>query len=514
VGDQRVENSTPSSMMAGDVPSEGGGRAASRGSLRSAAVYAFGAAFQRVLLFALLPVVTRVMSPADYGVLSLLLAISQAAAIILAFGLDLSIFRTFFALSDEPDRQRAFLDSVWRFLVLVPVLTAIVVGVTVWALFGDVGILHGPDIMLALLAAAMFVAGTTVPLSLFRAEQRLRDYLILVGVSALVLPGLILLLVVVLDGEARGWLEATVIANVTTLIAAAMLVPWRRSSRFSWDHVKPGLALGVLLVPHYLSHWALNVADRIVLAGIVSASALGIYSLAANLAVPVLILVQSLNQGFIPTYAKAGTQRGHEADLQDVVVMQITLVFTICLIGAALGPALVDVIAPSSYDAAADLIGWLMLGYCFLGLYYVPMNGATLGAGRGRFAWVATLTSSAVNIGLLVITVPTGGLRAAAIASAIGYGLLLILIAIYARGRGNPVTYRWRSILPAAGICITTYAAAVLTVDPDGFKGLAGRCLWLALAAPALVHFGFQGRGPAQLVRRFRPEGDRPEARL
>jgi len=492
-------------MMGDRIESEKDRRSPSRDSLRSAAVYAFGAALQRVLLFALLPVVTRVMSPASYGELSLLLAISQAAAIILAFGLDLSIFRTFFALSDQPDRQRAFLDSTWRFLVVVPAATAVAVGVLEWIAVGDIGILHAPDIMLALVAAAMFVAGTTVPLSLFRAEQRLRDYLLLIGASSLVLPSLILILVVAIDGGVRGWLIATVVANLTTLLVATLLVPWRRSSRFNWGHVKPGLSLGVLLVPHYLSHWALNVADRIVLAGIVSASALGIYSLAANLALPVLVLVQSLNQGFIPTYAKAGTQEGHRTDLEDVVVIQITLVLAICLGGAAIGPALVDVIAPSSYDAAAGLVGWLMLGYCFLGLYYVPMNGATLGAGRGRFAWVATVTSSAVNIGLLYIAVPSGGLEAAAIASAVGYGLLLLLIAIYARGRGNPVTYRWRSIVPVTAICAAIYAAAVLTVDPHGLVGLAGRSIWVALALPALFHFGFGGRGAARLLQSFKP---------
>ena len=39
------------------------------------------------------------------------------------------------------------------------------------------------------------------------------------------------------------------------------------------------------------------------------------------------------------------------------------------------------------------IIAWIVLGYGFLGLYYIPMNGTSLGARRTRFVAVATLSS-------------------------------------------------------------------------------------------------------------------------
>ena len=85
------------------------------------------------------------------------------------------------------------------------------------------------------------------------------------------------------------------------------------------------------------------------------------------------------------------------------------------------------------------------MGYGFLGLYSIPMNGATLMAGRGRFAWVATVGSAGLNIALLFVFVPNYGIKAAAIASAVGYLVLLVTISIYAHARPNPIRYRWTS---------------------------------------------------------------------
>ena len=59
------------------------------------------AAFQRGLVFLLLPVYTHVLNPADYGRLSILLAIAAAANIVLSFGIDTAFFRTYFALRED-----------------------------------------------------------------------------------------------------------------------------------------------------------------------------------------------------------------------------------------------------------------------------------------------------------------------------------------------------------------------------------------------------------------------------
>ena len=55
--------------------------------LRTTAVYSFGTLFTQVISFLLLPLYTRYLGPADYGVLSLLLVYSTGLGLLTEFGL-------------------------------------------------------------------------------------------------------------------------------------------------------------------------------------------------------------------------------------------------------------------------------------------------------------------------------------------------------------------------------------------------------------------------------------------
>jgi O-antigen/teichoic acid export membrane protein len=450
-------------------------------------VFALAAALQRGLQFALLPLYTRALTPATYGVLSVVLAAAAAFAILFAFGLDISIYRSYFILADDPERQARFVSSIWRFLILVPLTIAVVLGSSVWIFIGNLGKVSGLDVLLGLTSAALLVASSTVPLAILRAGQRLRDYLFLAAVGAVGTTGLTLLFVVVAHGGIKGWLVASCLANACTLTAATVILPFQRDLPFDLPTVRRAVLFGLPLIPHFLSQWSLQLADRAICAGLVSATALGVYSLAANLAVPAMVLVQSLNNGFMPSYAIAAKDASAHGSLSEMVTVQVALVAIICLGGALLGPPFVSVASPASYAGAGELVPWLMLGYGFMGLYCIPMNGATLGAGRSRFAWIATATSAATNVVLLYIFVPRYGIRAAAIASAIGYLVLLVTIALYAAGRGNPVRYSWSRILPALALAASIYWISITVVSDHGILSLGTRLAIALIAVPLIL---------------------------
>lgn len=455
--------------------------------LKSAAVYAIGGALPRALGLITLPIYTHIVLPANYGTFSLLVTISSAVAILFSLGLDIAVLRIYFQLTGDHRKQMHFVYSVWLVLLVVPLVAAVVMGLAAYpfvshARFGDL------DLVLALVGAAFGVAATTVPLSLLRAEQRLRDFLVITVVATLGNSGLSLLFVAGFHWGVRGWLVAAVIANLLTLVTAFVVVPFHLAYPVDGALIRESLRFGGPLVPHALAYWGLQVADRIVIAGIVSASALGVYSLASNLGAPVLMLVQSLNYGFMPAYARAGAGHGSRTELEEMVVLQAAIVAFICTSCALLAPPFVELVTPASYGHAGPLIPWIALGYGFLGLYMIPMNGIGLGAGRTKFVSVTTLVAVASNIGLLYLLVPSGGIRAAAIASAIAYGVLLIAVFIYAWRPQNPVRYRWGSLSLVFGVVGAAYLAArVTSTDAGGSVSLLVRAGWLAAALPIVL---------------------------
>ena len=485
--------------MAGAEPNEPRARdgiGSTRSSFRSAAVYTFGFAIQRAIGVLMLPLYTRAVTPAEYGALGVLLAAAAAAVILFSLGLDIAIFRRYFQLADSPAEQRAFVDSAWRFLVVFPLVGALLVSGIAWPLVDGQRYVDGIDVLIMLLGAALSVAATTLPMSILRAEQALRKYLILTAVTTLGTPFFTGLFVVVLDEGVRGWLLAMLIANGLAMLAAMRVMPWHHGTRFDRRSIREALRFSLPLLPQSFSHWALQLADRTVIAGLVTSASVGLYSLAANLASPILTVVVAVHQGLMPVYAKAGVRRGYDDALRETVVRHIAAVASITLAGCLVGPPMLDVIAPSSYYGASELVPWIMLGYGFLGLYYIPMNGATLMEGRGGFSWVATAFSATLNIGLILAFVPGHGIKAAAIASAVGYLALLAGSIVYARAGARPIPYDWPRIASVLLLAAGVFAAAQLVAPADAALRLAVALGWCVVFAAAVLSLRLVPAGP------------------
>jgi O-antigen/teichoic acid export membrane protein len=442
----------------------------------------------------MLPLYTRAISPSQYGALGILLSLYIVVGVLFSAGLETSIVRNYFQLAAEPERRQEYIDSVWRFLVVYPLIASLLLAAVVWPFLGSSHSISDLDFLLMLLASALNTAGSTLPLAVLRARQDLRGYLWMTAVTAFGTPMLTVVFVVLLHQGIRGWFLAAAIVNLAAFAAAMIIVPWRPHAHFNRRVVGAALLFSLPLIPHFISSWALQLADRLVIAGIVSSAQLGIYSLASNLASPILMLVMALNQGFIPTYAKAGAQAGHERELSSVVALQITAVIGLTLAGATLGASAVLILTPPDYHSAAPLVPWIVLGYGFLGIYFVPMNGATLGAGRRNFAWVASASSAATNIALLLFFVPRDGIYAAAVASAIGYFVLLVLMAAWAHARHNPVRYDWIRIGQAVTLGMVAYVGATLTAPRAPIEAVLVQMIWLLGFAASVAILTFHSQ--------------------
>jgi O-antigen/teichoic acid export membrane protein len=437
-----------------------------RGIFRSAVVYASGAALPRAVALLTLPIYARVLTAAEYGTVALLTSISTAVSIGFALGLDVALFRLYFHIASPRERRR-FLNSAWTLLIVVPTVAAVIIAVCSTVVVRTSRFSH-LELLLALMAGAMSVASLTVPLTVLRAEQRLGAFILVSGCSTLLTAALSLGAVVGLEWGIAGWLGAGAVAGAATLLVSMIVVPFDQPKPLDRAGLKRAIGFGLPLVPHSFAHWALQAIDRVIIAGIVAPAALGVYSLASSFGLPVLLLVQSLNYAAMPSYARAGANRLSRRRLSDIVVVQVACVILIGVAGALLAPPFVALVTPEPYASGAGLIPWIALGYTFLGLYYIPMNGLSLGGGRTRFAAVTSLCAAAVNVALLYALVPSGGIRAAAIAAAAAYGVLLIAVFVYGRRSENPVEYRWRYISAIAAAGLGTYALARLVTPGIG----------------------------------------------
>lgn len=435
------------------------------------------------------------LTPAEYGHLSVALSIFGLSVVVFSFGLDLGVFRTAFSLAGQPEEQRRFVSSVWRFLMVVPLGLAVICSAAVAPLVSN-DLLSPTEVVLTFVGSAAFVSATIVPLAVLRAAERLRDFLVISVGSAVLSTALIVLFVVALDQGVAGWLGGTLIANVATLALASMVMPFPRGEQLDRRRLDAAVRFSLPMLGHFVAMWGLVLANRLVLAAIVTPAKLGIYSLAANLALPVMIIVGSVNQGFMPTYARVGEGDAPPDSLHGTILLQVALVGALSLGAALLGPPVVNLVMDPDFAEAASVVPWMVLGFGLLGLYMVPMNIVTLVIGRTKRVWVISVAAVAANLTATAVLVPTFGIVAAGVATAIGFGILLAGILAVAVSRA-PVRLPWGRLSVVLIATTACYALGAAVAPDDSLTGLALRAGWSVAAAAALLGFARQfGRGP------------------
>jgi O-antigen/teichoic acid export membrane protein len=118
----------------------------------------------------------------------------------------------------------------------------------------------------------------------------------------------------------------------------------------------------------------------------------------------------------------------------------------------ALGPIAVRIVAGPAFSQAGSLVGWLALGQAFAGMYLMVTNYVFYSRRTGLLS-LATISTGALNVFLLVVLVGRYGVKGAAWAFAIAMAVRFLLTWIVAQRRQpmpwfNPTSGRVRQGKP------------------------------------------------------------------
>ena len=478
----------------------------SRRVIRGSVTYAAASVLQRAAPLILLPVFAHILTPSEFGEIGVIIAISAALATLLSLGLETAIFRGYRQESGDTESVRALVNTVGGFALVVPIATAAVIAAFAAPPLATVFGVPADALVLGCLGAAVNVAAMLVPLTILRAQERLRDYLQLTSIQVAVTVGLTILLVGIAGWGVAGWMLASALSSMLLLIRGLAILrhPW--ALKVDFKQLRSALRFGIPLVPHAFAHWGLAVSDRAIIVAFVGAQQAGAYYAAFLLSLPVTLVSLALSQGAQPLFADARSLQGRQEHITRVVTSQALLVMLAAAAVALVGPPATLILLPESYATAAQFIPWLALGACLFGLYLMPMNAITVTAGQTGHAWLITTFAAATNISLNLALVPRLGAYAAAVNTTIGYAILLAGVLVYMRRVCNPpIRYEVRRIAIGAVLIGLACLLATWLSPSDPTLGVVVRIAVLVVLAASLVALGPLSEEARSLVRAVRP---------
>ena len=467
-------------MMSGSASSGGGVRELlGRGS-----VYTLATAAQAMAGLLVVPVVTRLLDPAEYGVVASAMVVLQLLGLAAALGLPGVIMLEWFDGADGPTRARRLAVTT----VLGAVLVAALVDLTGpwWStLFSGLG--YDAPLRLAVWSAVP-LAAVGASQGLLRSARRAGTF-VAVTLAATLGAQLLALAAMLVVGATPTAYFGGLFVGLSTAGLAGLLLGGVRSPRPADLRVtRRSLGTGMPTVPHSIALFALFAVDRVMVERYDGLAAAGRYQLAYLVGAVGLSLVAAVNNAWSPIILSAQSDARWRALAQ--TSKALTRLAVPIVAGTALAaPILLGVAAPSSYDTAAlsdvtVLVAASLLPY----VLYLSNVHVVFFHRRTNVLAVATPVAATANVALNVLLIPAWGLAGAAVASVLGYLLLAGFVALAAR-RLAAVPWaaadRWWCWLAGAAA-----VSVALVLPTEGGPWLVLRGLGTVLAGAAVLVVG------------------------
>lgn len=426
-----------------------------RGLARRLAIYGVGFVLNRLGSVIMLPVTTRVLTPAEYGLLYLVQIVTEVAAILVTEGTTAGFLRFYYAAKSEREKAEVTVSTLYLLAAqqVIGALILIVGAPLIWRLaFNSAG-----DPGLVRLAGACFLATSLlpVPLLLMQAQQRsaLHTAYTAVQVASSVIFN-VLFLVVWRQG-ARSMLLSALITF--TAIGIPALV-WMLRQTGVRGHLQTALTIRRFGFPYQLATagaFVLNFGDRFFLQHSRSTAETGLYTLAYQFGFLTWSLsAQPFFQAWLPLSFQLATLDPAERDRRfNEGLLASTVIICAASVGvSAIAGPMLAVIASPSYAAAAALIPAIMIAFLFQAWYTVFKTGADI-SGRTRAVPAATWCAVVVILCCYALLIPRFGGQGAAAATIVGFA---VRTAVMYRGARDALPIRWQLRQPATVVGLTS----------------------------------------------------------
>lgn len=402
-----------------------------------AGIYLFSNILNAVIPFILLPILTRYLSPEEYGEVAIFQTLLGALGAFVGMTFVGAANRKFYDSNLEKSELAEFIGSCVQLISI----SAVVV-FSVFFLFRS-NFSEWLSLKPSYVLFAVVVSFCTVIIALrlgqWQVQKKAIDYGALQVSQSLLNMLLSLLLVVALLKGAAGRIDAQIVTGLVFVLIAFILLKkdgllkvtvWRK------EYLAEALRFGVPLMPHLAGGFLLNSVDRFVINDELGLAEAGIYMVAVQLTAAVGIVFDAINKAYVPWLFERLKADVHKEKQK---IVKLTYLWFLCIIlGVVLaffiGPWLVVLVAGEKYAQAGEVIGWLALGQGFQGMYLMVTNYIFFSKKTGLLS-VASISSGFINLLLLIVFVRILGLQGAAIAFALSMGIRFLLTWLIAHKR-------------------------------------------------------------------------------
>lgn len=449
-------------------------------------VYGMASIADRAIGFLLLPIMTAILQPEDYGIMSLFTTTAHILFIVGSLGIHQGFFRYYTEAQDSDSQLHVLNTSVslaigyWAFLLpffwfFRTQLNQLIFGI------------EGSALTLALAAAMLIQVLDSVASNRLQADGRRWSYFLVVICSSIILRTTAIILVLQGMG-AWGWVLSDTLGRLIAVILLLFVAMPDISIKLKRELVKPIASYGILLVPALISYYIMIVADKYLIRALSDhpLQDVGFYSVGERIAGA----MQLVNLAFIFGWQRFAFRNMHHEEGQPLIAKGM-LWFAIgagffALALAMLGDDLSRLLIAQVYEPGIVVITPLTIAALAGGL----ASTAEIGLHKQKKPlYISSLNGIAalLNVVFNLWAIPRWGIAGAAYATMICQFLRVVVI-WWAANAIFPLPFEYGRFFGVTGLFLAIYLLGqVLAPSTIGIATIVQSLL--VLVAPILLWF-------------------------
>lgn len=382
--------------------------------------YTFGSVLTKGIALLSTPIFTRIMDQYQYGKYT----VFQSWFNILLIFTSLNIFlggytKGLITFEDEVD---AFTSSSLGLTTFITLIYGIIYALNINFWTKLLGL--SPVLMLAMLFELLLMPAFEFWSARARFEYKYRKYV----VFSIFISVLSILLGIITGLETKNKVFARVysdaFAKILIWLPIFIYLMFKGKKFFNKNYWKYDLKFNISLIPHYLSTYALNQSDLLMISKIIGDSQAAYYSIAYTIATMMILVGTSINNALTP-YIFKSLRKKKILDIRNTTRVLFIIISMLSIVTMIFAPEIIRIFAGRKYMQAIYVVPPVAASVYFVFLYNM-FSTIEYYYQKTIYISSATLFAALVNIGLNFIFLKRVGYYAAGYTTLISYILLSV----------------------------------------------------------------------------------------
>lgn len=389
-------------------------------------IYGLGGILSKSITFLLLPLYTRLLTPADYGILALVTIVGNVIGILYGLMISSGFIRNYYDNSEEEKRKILFSTALC--FTFINALIFSLIGI---AFSGNTASLifkfHNGSLYIKLIIiSTMLHSCSPIFYGLLMVREQSKKYVAVNIITLITTLTSTIILLVVFEWTVKGVLVGQIIGKSVELFILTLLMLKNINITFSRSALIDMLKFSGPLIPTQLAFLILTLSDRFFLQGYKNVTDVGLYSLGYKFAALIpLFAIQPLKAWGPYIFSLIQNPKKCKATIANFSRYYLSAILFLTILISVFSREVLMVMAKSDYWSAGKVVYILCISSVFFGM----INVVSYGFHIVKKTWITSfffIFGAFLNLYFNYLLIPKYGMIGASVATSLSFLCILI----------------------------------------------------------------------------------------